>query len=262
MLRTRVISAIVLFAIIIGPVLAGGLLFWLLVIAIGGLAAWEYTKLLQQGGYSPLFPLALLLTLSFIAQAQWPETLSAEQVVGAAILISLIWVLWHDTPQPATDWALTLSGALYVGWLLGYFVRVRTLEDGLLWLLLAAAGTWAADVTAYFAGRALGRHPWWPRHSPKKTWEGYLAGIAGATLVVGLLGMGLLPMSPLSAMTLGLLIGAVAPLGDLAESMLKRQVGAKDSSHLIPGHGGVLDRIDSLLIAVPLVYFWTTLSAP
>ena len=114
-------------------------------------------------------------------------------------------------------------------------------------------------MTAYFAGRAFGRHPWWPRHSPKKTWEGYLAGVAAAALVSGLIGAFLLGLSPLEGIALGLLIGFIAPLGDLAESMIKRQVGAKDSSHLIPGHGGLLDRIDSLLITVPLVFYWAAL---
>ena len=101
-----------------------------------------------------------------------------------AVIGSLIAVLWHKSPQPATDWALTLAGALYLGWLLNHFVLLRAETDGVYWLLLGALSIWAADVTAYFAGRAFGRHPWWPRHSPKKTWEGYLAGVAAAALVV------------------------------------------------------------------------------
>ncbi|MCB0228095.1 MAG: CDP-archaeol synthase, partial [Anaerolineae bacterium] len=129
---------------------------------------------------------------------------------------------------------------------------------GLYWLLLGAIAIWTADATAYFAGRAFGKHPWWPRHSPKKTWEGYLSGAAAATVVTAILGVLLLQLSPLEGAALGLLIGLFAPLGDLAESMIKREVGAKDSSNLIPGHGGFLDRIDSLLITIPIVFYWAT----
>jgi phosphatidate cytidylyltransferase len=122
---------------------------------------------------------------------------------------------------------------------------------------MAALMVWTADVSAYFAGRAFGRHRWWPRHSPKKSWEGYLAGALITTLVGALAGYALVGLAWIEGLALGLLVGLIAPLGDLAESMLKRQVGAKDSSALIPGHGGVLDRIDTLLVAVPIVFYWS-----
>ena len=259
MLRTRVISAIVLFVLVAGPSIAGGIVFLLLIAVIGVLATWEFAALLRQGGYQPVLPLGVLLALLFIAQAQWPQVLPLDLVLVLAVIGSLLAALWHRSPAPATDWALTLAGALYLGWLLGRFVVLRALEDGLLWLLLAAVAIWTADVSAYFAGRAFGRHPWWPRHSPKKTWEGYLAGIAAAALVAGLLGVLLLDLNWAEGVALGLVIASVAPLGDLAESMIKRQVGAKDSGRLIPGHGGVLDRIDSLLIGVPIVLYWVLL---
>ncbi len=259
MLRTRVISAAVLLAIVAVPFLLGGWPFLLLIVAAGALGAWEYTSLFRQGGALPLPWLCILLTVLFIVQAQWSHLLPFSALLTLAVIGSLIAVLWHKSPQPATDWALTLAGALYLGWLLNHFVLLRAETDGLYWLLLGALSIWAADVTAYFAGRAFGRHPWWPRHSPKKTWEGYLSGVVAAALVAGLIGAFLLGLSPLEGAALGLLIGLVAPLGDLAESMIKRQVGAKDSSHLIPGHGGLLDRIDSLLITIPLVYYWAAL---
>lgn len=259
MLRTRVISAAVLLAIVAVPAILGGWPFLLLIVAAGALAAWEYSSLFRQGGFQPLTWLCILLAVLFIVQAQWPDAIPFSVLLTMSVIGSLIAVLWHKSPQPATDWALTLAGALYLGWLLNQFVRLRAEPDGLAWLLLGALSIWAADITAYFAGRAFGRHPWWPRHSPKKTWEGYLSGAAAAAIVGGVTGALLLDLHPLEAVTLGLIIGLVAPLGDLAESMIKRQVGAKDSSALIPGHGGLLDRIDSLLITIPLVFTWAAL---
>lgn len=259
MLRTRVISAVVLLALVAVPTVLGGAPFFLLIAVAGGLAAWEYVTLLRQGGYRPLLPVSILVTLLLVARASWQGVLPLDLVVTVVVAGSLLVTLWHQQPNPVTDWALSLAGALYLGLLLGNVVLLRDLDRGLPWLVTGAGAVFAADIGAYFAGRAWGRHPWWPRHSPKKTWEGYGAGVAAAALVALGLGVWLIGLRPLEALSLGLLIGAVAPLGDLAESMLKRQVGAKDSSQLIPGHGGVLDRIDSLLIALPLVYFWATL---
>jgi phosphatidate cytidylyltransferase len=203
--------------------------------------------------------LGITLSLLFILQAQWPNAIPLGLLLTVAVLGSLIWTLGQRSIAPATDWALTLTGSLYLGWLLGHAIRLRALDNGLLWLFLAAAGVWAADVTAYFAGRAFGRHKWWPRHSPNKTWEGYLSGVVASIAVVGVIGAWLLQAPLASSLLLGLIIGSVAPLGDLAESMIKREVGAKDSSHLIPGHGGILDRIDSLLFSIPIVFYWVSL---
>lgn len=259
MLRTRVISAGVLLALVAAPAYMGGWLFWALVALIGVLGAWEYVHLLRQGGYQPSQMLAIILTLALIVQARWPEALPLPLLLTLIIWGSFLATLWHRAPQPVSDWALTLAGALYLGWSLRHVVLLRELPTGLAWLLLAALIVWAADVSAYFTGRALGRHPWWPRHSPKKSWEGFAGGALAATVVAALAGPALLGLHWLEAAALGLVIGLVAPLGDLDESMIKRQVGAKDSGRLIPGHGGVLDRIDTLLIAIPLVFYWASL---
>lgn len=258
MLRTRVISAAVLVFVVAVPAYFGGWPFLTLIALIAALGTWEYCKLLRAGGYHLVTPLAIALSVLFVAQAQWPELLPLSLLLTATVIGTLLVSLWHKSPQPLSDWALLLAGVLYVGWLLSRFVRLRAEPQGLPWLMLAALMVWAADVFAYFGGRAFGRHAWWPRHSPKKSWEGYLIGATAATLVGALLVHPLVGLPWLEGLVLGLLVGLLAPLGDLAESMLKRQVGAKDSSHLIPGHGGVLDRIDSLLIAIPIVYLWAT----
>lgn len=258
MLRTRVISAIVLLAIVAIPLFLGGLPFFLLVAAIGLIATYEFVALFRKGGHAPMLIVAGLMALAFIAQAQWPSLFPLSPLLTIAVVVTLLASLWNKSARPASDWTLTLAGALYAGWLLNHFVRLRAEDQGLYWLLLGAMAIWTADATAYFAGRAFGKHPWWPRHSPKKTWEGYLSGAAAATVVTAVLGVVFLQLSPLEGATLGLLIGLAAPLGDLAESMIKREAGAKDSSNLIPGHGGFLDRIDSLLITIPIVFYWAT----
>lgn len=117
--------------------------------------------------------------------------------------------------------------------------------------------TWATDSGAYLAGVSLGRHPLLPRVSPSKTWEGAVGGLVGATLVGWLCARGFAVfMTPLAGATLGLVVGLAAQLGDLVESLLKRDAGTKDSAELIPGHGGILDRFDSLLFTVPVTYYY------
>lgn len=258
MLATRFRSAAILFGIVIIPALLGGLPFFALVVLIAILASLEFNQLLRSGGYHPLAWLTISLSLLFVFQAQWPALLPISLLLTGIVIGTLLLSLWHQSPQPVTDWALMLAGAFYLGWLPGHAITLRALPEGLAWLTLGAFMVWAGDVSAFFAGRAWGRHRWWPRHSPKKSWEGYIAG-ALATMLVGLLGghywVGL---TWLEGSALGVLVGLVVPLGDLAESMLKRQVHAKDSGTTIPGHGGVLDRIDTLLIAVPLVFYWAS----
>jgi phosphatidate cytidylyltransferase len=158
---------------------------------------------------------------------------------------------------------------MYIGFLGAYLVSLRNLPEGLWWVLLALPAVWLADSGAYFVGRAYGKHKMSKRLSPKKSWEGYFGGIVVGTLGSVLLALlwqylaGLWPQSLesanlitlLNAAILGLILSTLTTLGDLGESMIKRQFGAKDSSNLLPGHGGVFDRIDSWLWAGIISYF-------
>ena len=130
-----------------------------------------------------------------------------------------------------------------------------------LWAGSAFVVTWSCDTMAYFIGRALGKHLWWPRISPKKTWEGLAGGTSGA-LVAGLVcGVWLLALPWWQGLLLGALVAVAAPFGDLAESLFKRLAHVKDSSQLIPGHGGALDRVDSLLFVFPVVTYFALMVA-
>ena len=166
--------------------------------------------------------------------------------------------------SPYLAWAdlgLTLAGAVYTGGLLGYAPLLAAhVENGSAggafgWLLMVLLGTAACDTGAYLVGSLVGRHKMIPHISPGKTWEGLAGGVAGA-VVAALALSGLLGLSVMQAVILGLVVCAAAVSGDLCESLLKRAAGVKDSGHIIPGHGGVLDRIDSILFVLPAVYWF------
>ncbi len=255
MLKTRVITALVALPLVIGVIWLGGIWFFAGVMGIALVAGWEFNRMMQAGGYRPTLFIILALILLLLFDS-YRSDLSLYCIITFILLLSITWQLFRSDSEAATvDWALALAGGLYIGWGLAHLVRLRNLGDGMAWIWLALLATWGSDTLAYFVGRALGSHKLWPRHSPKKTWEGLFGGILG-----GLLGAAIVAFfSPLSWPS-ALIVGAIVPIaglfGDLSISMMKRHVGVKDSSNLLPGHGGVLDRIDSLLFVSVVVYYY------
>jgi len=190
-------------------------------------------------------------------------------VLGAAALTR------RDPAAGFAAWSATAFGALYVGllaalaWLASAAAPASMsmngatgtlLSDGRAWPLLLVAAVWSFDTGAYLVGRAIGRHPFLPWISAHKTVEGVVGGLVAATMVTAFI-LALMSRNPLEALALGPLLGAAAQAGDLAESLLKRAAGAKDSGTLIPGHGGILDRIDSILFAGPILVAYVVLVA-
>ena len=164
--------------------------------------------------------------------------------------------------QAATDFPVTLGGILYLGWLGAYLISLREMPEGMWWLLLALPAVWFADSFAYLVGRQFGRHKMTARLSPKKFWEGYFAGIIAAIVGNALLALGWQQLgadpaviTPLRGAILGGLLAVLTIFGDLGVSMIKRQVGIKDSGNLLPGHGGAFDRIDTWLWAGVIAYY-------
>jgi phosphatidate cytidylyltransferase len=169
--------------------------------------------------------------------------------------------------QAAHDFGVTVGGIVYLGWIGAYLLDLRNLmssEMGVWWFMLVLPLVFAADTGGYSIGAAYGKHKLAPRLSPKKSWEGYFAGIftsviVGAFFAFAFSTMGPQPLAglinPLQGGLLGLVIGTLSPLGDLGESMFKRQSGTKDSSNIFPGHGGFLDRIDSWIWGAAIGYF-------
>jgi phosphatidate cytidylyltransferase len=176
-------------------------------------------------------------------------------------MLPLLWLVLRRRKEAAfTSWAWTLTGILYVGWLLSHLVALRGLDFGREWVLFALFTTFASDSTAFFIGRAWGRHHLAPNISPRKTWEGAVAGVLGAIIVSLLLTFLFnLPLSYAGAILLGLAVSVFGQVGDLVESLLKRNMGVKESGKLLPGHGGFLDRMDSVVFAGIVVYYYVIL---
>ncbi len=278
MLRTRVLSIIVLLPIVLLVAYLGGIP-WLIGTLTAGMLAWhEMVGLLQRDNFTVYRWLGFLFVPLLIATGStygagllsrlglWPasgEPSPLNLVLAALIMVSLAVALFERGEHPTTDWAMTTAGILYLGFLLSHFAALRERSNGLLWLLYAFVLTWIIDAMAYFVGRSLGRHIWWPRLSPKKTWEGLAGGTLAGLVAAPLLGMWWLDLSPWWGLLLGAVAVVAAPLGDLVVSLFKRMARTKDSSNLIPGHGGILDRLDSLLFVVPAVtYFALFVAGP
>jgi len=244
--------------VVLGFLYLGGWWFFGLIGVALSVAAWEYTKLLQRAGRHVWLALAIAPIWLALVEAMGPVD---DILVPGLILVlvaSLIWAMTcyvRGDEDPTTNWAVTLAGGLYIGLIGANFVRLRELEDGLLWSAVAFGSTWLADSAAFSIGRRWGRHKMIPRLSPGKSWEGYLAGLAGGA-AAGVLLAYAFGLGVLNGLVLGIAIAALSPIGDLGVSMMKRQVGAKDTSSLIPGHGGILDRIDSLRISVTIATYY------
>ncbi len=264
MLRHRVLSAIILLPIVLALASLGGIP-WSLAVFVVGLLGWrEMTNLLQRDHFAVDRLLGLLFIAACVGEA-YARSLGLAAVdflrplLTGLIILSLTWALYDRSEHPTANWAMNIAGALYMGFLLGHFVSLRLRPQGFNWLMLALLLTWVNDSMAYFVGSALGRHKLWPRVSPKKTWEGSIGGLLSTLVAGGFLAHYLVNVPAWSGVVLGLFISVAATYGDLAVSLLKRMARLKDSSNLIPGHGGVLDRLDSLMFTVPIVTYFAVI---
>lgn len=254
---TRTISALILLPIAIGLIWLGGAPFTIALSALLGVAAYEFNQLARQGDHPHRAPLLFSLALVALSEADALDPHLGLLRPGLALILmtSLAWQLRHRQAEPTVDWALAIAGGLYLGIAGAHFILLRQLPDGERWLLLTLTGTWLADSGAYFIGSRLGRHKMTPTLSPKKSWEGLIGGVifgmALNPIVAALFGLPII-----HGAALGLIGATIGALGDLSISMIKRAANAKDSGHLIPGHGGALDRLDSLLFTVIVGYYY------
>jgi phosphatidate cytidylyltransferase len=267
MLKHRVITAAVGVPLIILAIWFGDPWITIFVAAAALAGSYEFYHMANFDRREPLLYLGLLWTLALVLSPHYRNPDLLPMVITAAILVSLVCSLIRPSREKAFhQWAWTIAGALYVGWMLSYWLNLRGLEDGRNWVYLAMLTAFANDTTAYFVGRARGRHKLAPAISPAKTREGAIGGLAGAVIAAVVIAMVLKLISaelgaPFSfrywqIIVMGLLVGLVAQLGDLVESLLKRQTGVKESGNLLPGHGGVLDRFDSLIFVGAVVYYY------
>ena len=262
----RVLSALVLLPVfVLILVQAPDWVFNLLVILFSARALWELTGLLEQGRLPVQRRLAVTagvaVTASFAASRMLDPLLLPALVLTLAAGVIVAAPVFRGTPaiEPAAN---TLLAVIYVGWLLGYGILLHhTSARGDELVFFVVGVTWIGETAAYAVGSTLGRHPLAPVVSPKKTVEGAVAQVIASIATAAALGAWLLPACSMAAMLgAGALLGVVGQIGDLAESVLKRTVGLKDTAAIIPGHGGVLDRIDSLLFNLPAFYYVSRLT--
>ena len=270
MLQQRAISAAVLVPLLVAVMLLGGPWIVGLVVVATAIAAIETFRLLAAAGYGSIPALGTAIAVAVVIDGAVPDAPPGTTLILVAIGVILAAVgsfAKRDPREGLPTWFGTVFGALYAS-LLGFVVRlgqsapdvpvgapleVIGAERG--WILLLVLTVWAYDTGAYVVGRRFGRRRFLGHISPSKTYAGLVGGLAASTAVVALALYGL-GQPPLAGLILGPLVGAAAQAGDLAESMLKRAAGAKDSGTLIPGHGGGLDRVDSFLFAAPVVLLY------
>lgn len=262
----RVLTALGLAVIGLPAIIYGGVFYFLLMAIVLAGCAWEYVRMYRAVHYEP-DQIVTIGSVLGIATARFFFSQAAIALLVLAVLLAMaVHILAYERgrDQAALDFAVTVAGIVYLGWLGSYLLDLRQLPQGGWWLMLILPIIWAGDTGAYSIGAFYGKHKMTPRLSPKKSWEGFFAGlftsvIVGAFFAYAYSSLGPQPLggliTPLQGGFLGLVIGALAPLGDLGESMLKRQGGLKDSSNIFPGHGGFFDRIDSWIWGAALGFF-------
>ena len=260
-LMVRILSAFVILGLVIGLALLRPWGAFILVFLLAVLALWEFIGLSDgMGSRAPawlLFPLGLFFAYSgtVLKEVNVNVVLSLALVGGLAAFLVV-----PGRRQGLGRWAMGMAGALYIGMPFNYYLLLYTSKpNGLMWALFTIFAVVACDSAALLVGSRIGRHPFFRAISPKKTVEGAIAGVAGAVAVMIIGVSAVIGLSPLHAIALGLLVGISAQIGDLVESQMKRIAEVKDSSNLIPGHGGVLDRLDSILFPPIFVYFYVTM---
>ena len=250
-------------ALFIAPLLlfvfAGGIWLEFLTIALSVMGLYEFFKAIKIKGYKPLYPVAYLLLALYYAVNNNFEYLMYFLIIAVFIMLCIPII---NLKYTFIDVALTLLGFIYAGIFFSFIYLVSEKSGGqyLVWLIFISS--WMCDTTAYYCGRYLGKHKLCPKVSPKKTIEGSLGGLLGGSIACGIFGVifgSAVPgMSLYHYFIIGAVCGVFTQFGDLVASSIKRYVGLKDYSNLIPGHGGILDRFDSILFAGVIVYYYLT----
>ena len=266
MFITRLLSGIVLLAIVISTGIFGGPVFWALVTLISLLGVFEFHRMLGLQK-SPLFYVNWLMCLGLDALLFFGKTELADLMPVVALLLLMAIYVVRYPKYNAKEIFASFTGFVYVAVLLSFLYRIRVEDNGMLLLWLVFIGTWGSDTCAYCFGCLFGKHKAFPVLSPKKSVEGCIGGLAGTALIAGIYAACLnrfvdgMEVSVLVFVIIGVLASVVSQIGDLAASAMKRHYEIKDYGKLIPGHGGILDRFDSIIFTAPLVYLMVQIFA-
>lgn len=258
MFKKRLATAAVGIPAVLFLAYIGGVYWTGFIVLLAVIGMYEFLVMARQKGYRPSPGLGygvILFMLAWLGGARWPSPDYSQAVLVGLIALSGLLLLLGFPRCSLVDLSLTWMGALYLGIFLSYAVLIeRKLSQPFFALLMVFGITWASDTGAYLAGRLMGRHKLAPMISPNKTWEGALAGFCLSMLVAA--GIGWMKLSPGFSLLLGAVGSICAQVGDLVVSAMKRHFGVKDSGQIIPGHGGVLDRFDSFMWVLPVVYYF------
>lgn len=266
MILTRLKTAIILLTIGLTATFLGGWFYFAFIAFLLLQASREFSAIYKKGGFNPNSIILIFSVFVLVLFRYFFEFKYSDLLLALIFLVSMAaFTIKYETSQQQSpiDLAITLFGVLYFGWVGSYFISVMSLDGGKWWLLLCMLIIAIADSGAYFVGRKIGKNKMSPKTSPKKTWEGYfggvLVGIVGG-LLIGLLFHQFNPnINIFNSLSLGAVLSIITPLGDLGESMIKRHLNVKDTGNLLPGHGGVMDRIDTWVWAVCIGYYFITL---
>lgn len=274
-MKTRMISAAVAIVLLAAVVYMGSLAIGLAVFILALFGIYEFYRALAKGGFKPVYPagfLACLPLLYLAGSGMLPDvagTVGADAIlrgvaIGVFVLLVLLFCLliFLHSKYTLADISVTLFGIAYVVFLFSFITLTRNLENGYLYIWLIFIGAWATDIFAYFTGVTIGKTKILPKVSPKKSIEGSIGGVVGcmaAMLLFGLYFESVLGVPLYHFAILGGICGVVSQIGDWAASAVKRAVNIKDYGNIMPGHGGVLDRLDSILFVAPAVYFYINL---
>lgn len=273
----RIIVGAIGIPFLVWVILHGGYGFLFFTMIISALAQWEFYKTARIKGYQPIewlgigFGLLYLASVAPICIDKPPmepiATLPTEFIIGAMVLIAFIMEVFRSRSTALANAMTTVGGFLYIPFSIGFLHHINSffIEEshlgGKMFIVILFAGIWLCDSAAYFTGKFMGKHKLLERVSPKKTWEGAIGGFVFA--IAGVYGLSQWLIEPHFSTTFiiltGVLIGTIGQIGDLFESLIKRDAQVKDSSHIIPGHGGMLDRFDSLLFVAPALWLLLTL---
>ncbi len=280
-LKQRVLTAIIALPVALGLLILGGVWFSLLILFLVLVGESEFYRIVEMKGLEPMRITGYILATLLVFVAHFSNEYYLNLFLTMAILFIFIMQLYRrDVKTAISSISATIVSIVYVAWLISHAILLRNIGTelvgkygvvlqkiadliinpdymGLSYLILVLAVTFLADTAAYFVGKSYGKHKLAPVVSPKKTWEGAIAGVVSSVIVAVIVKYIMrIQMDTVYIALLGFLLGVFGILGDLSESLLKRDVDIKDSGNIFPGHGGVLDRLDSLMFNVPITYYF------